>query len=173
MIVLSYGANLPGPMGPPRKSLVAALEALEAAEVRVTARSPLYRTAPVPPSGQPDFFNGVALLETELAPEALMDVCHAIERRFGRARRERWAARTLDLDVVDYHGFVTFNGWSGGRRAPEDPRALCLPHPRAHERAFVLAPLAVVAPGWRHPVFGFGAAALLARLDGTQRHARA
>ena len=153
MIVIALGANLPSPAGPPRATLEAALARLVEVEVAVVRRSSWYRTAPVPTSDQPWFVNGVAVVETARGPEALLALLLATERAFGRRRGARWAARTLDLDLIDHHGAV--------RAGPEPP---ILPHPRLGERAFVLAPLAEVAPGWRHPLSGLSAAALLARL---------
>jgi len=154
MIVVSLGANLGGPGGTARETLGSALTCLMERGVAVTARSRWYRSAPVPPSDQPDYINGAARVETDLDPWQLLHVMHDLEARFGRRRRVRWAARTLDLDLIDYHGFVTFNGWRGGRLQEPDARHLCLPHPRAHLRAFVLRPMAEIAPAWRHPVLG-------------------
>ena len=154
MILLGLGANLPHPrFGSPKATLEAALSAIEAAGVKVTARSPWFRSAPVPPSDQPWFVNGVVRLETGLEPAALMALLHGVEADFGRLRRERNEARVLDLDLLDYHGRVT-----RGEAAP------ALPHPRLAERAFVVLPLAVLAPEWCHPVTGASARELAARL---------
>jgi 2-amino-4-hydroxy-6-hydroxymethyldihydropteridine diphosphokinase len=97
--------------------------------------------------------NGVVAVETTLAPAALLEVLHAVEARFGRVRRERNAARVLDLDLLAYDERVSAEG--------ETP---ILPHPRLHERAFVLRPLAGIAPDWRHPRLGRTASALIADL---------
>jgi 2-amino-4-hydroxy-6-hydroxymethyldihydropteridine diphosphokinase len=91
------------------------------------------------------FVNGVALIRTALGPEPLLALLHRIETRLGRRRRVRWEARVIDLDLLAYEDRVL---GTGGGRAPE------LPHPRLRERAFVLLPLAEVAPGWRHPATG-------------------
>ncbi|MDA8249127.1 MAG: 2-amino-4-hydroxy-6-hydroxymethyldihydropteridine diphosphokinase [Rhodospirillales bacterium] len=162
MILVAIGANLPGARGEsPLVACRAAAEALRGLPgLRFAALSRWYATAPVPPSGQPDYINGVARLEGDADPAWLLARLHAIEAASGRVRTERNAARTLDLDVIDLNGMV--------RDAP-DP---VLPHPRAHERAFVLAPLADVAPEWVHPRLGRGVGALLAELAG-QRIARA
>jgi 2-amino-4-hydroxy-6-hydroxymethyldihydropteridine diphosphokinase len=153
-ILIGIGANLPHPVhGAPRHTCEAALAALERAGVRVVARSPWYATAPVPRSDQPDFINGVARVATALSPEALLGLMHRIEAEFGRVRGAANAARTLDLDLLAY---------GGERRA--GPTGPILPHPRLHERAFVLLPLRDVAPDWRHPASGRAVAELIAAL---------
>jgi 2-amino-4-hydroxy-6-hydroxymethyldihydropteridine diphosphokinase len=142
VILIGLGANLPSAAGGPRDTLEAALRRLEEAGARVVARSRWYRTAPVPVSDQPWFVNGVARIETSLDPLALLGLLRQIEREFGRERTVRNAARTLDLDIVDYDARV--------QNSPD----LILPHPRMQDRAFVLLPLAEIAPGWRHPAMG-------------------
>ncbi|MEE9300605.1 MAG: 2-amino-4-hydroxy-6-hydroxymethyldihydropteridine diphosphokinase, partial [Alphaproteobacteria bacterium] len=107
--------------------------------------------------------NGVARLETPLAPEALLDRMLAIERRFGRRRGRLNAARVLDLDLLDYHGRIVARDEGAGGTV------LTLPHPRMHERAFVLVPLAEVAPGWRHPLTGQGLDELIDALPTGQK----
>ncbi len=155
MILVGLGANLEHPhYGPPRETLEAALEALRRSGVVVLTRSRWYRSAPVPPSDQPWFVNAVASVETSLSPAALLATLHEIEARFGRSRRRRNEARVLDLDLLAYHDRVSAPG--------ECP---VLPHPRLAERAFVVLPLAEVAPDWRHPVSGRSAAELACRLN--------
>ncbi len=158
MILVAIGANLPGADGRPAietcRAAAARLDGLP--ELRLHALSRWFATAPVPPTpGVPDYVNGVARLgvrggSASPDPAALLAALQAIEAEFGRVRPFPDAPRTLDLDLVAMGGAV--------RDAP-DP---VLPHPRAHLRAFVLAPLVDVAPGWVHPRIGASAAALLA-----------
>ncbi len=151
MILVALGANLPSRFGPPRATLEAALARLEAVGLRVLARSPWYLTAPVPASDQPDYVNGVAAVETALDAAATLAALHAVEAEFGRVRTVPNAPRAIDLDLLAHGDAV---------RA----EAPILPHPRMHERAFVLLPLADVAPGWVHPVLRRSVAELIARL---------
>ncbi|MGG5808144.1 2-amino-4-hydroxy-6-hydroxymethyldihydropteridine diphosphokinase [Falsiroseomonas sp. CW058] len=161
MILVALGANLPGPDGRPAletcRAAAARLDGIPG--VRLRALSRWYSTAPVPAvSGVPDYVNGVALLEARRGcgapdPARLLRDLQAIETIFGRVRPYRDAPRTLDLDLV---------GIGAVRRDTPDP---VLPHPRMHARAFVLAPLCDVAPGWVHPGLGRSAAALLAEVD--------
>lgn len=158
MILIGVGSNLPSERyGSPLETCRAALAAVEAAGIAIRRRSRWYESAPVPPSGQPWFVNAVAEVETSLTPEALLAALHAIEERFGRVRRERNEARILDLDLLAYDDLVR-----GGRSGP------VLPHPRMQQRAFVLLPLAELAPNWRHPVTGARIADLIAELPADQ-----
>jgi 2-amino-4-hydroxy-6-hydroxymethyldihydropteridine diphosphokinase len=154
MILVAIGANLPGPDGAPPiatcRAAVAALDALPGLRLRGLSR--WYRTAPLPPSGQPDYINAVAHLNGTVAPETLLAALQAIEAHAGRTRGTPHAARTLDLDIIAMGSLV---------RAAPDP---ILPHPRAHQRQFVLMPLAEVAPGWVHPIIGQTGQALIAAL---------
>lgn len=162
-ILIGLGANLPGPAGTPRQTLAAALEALTAEGIRVCASSGFWTSPAWPPSDQPPYLNAVARVETAFGPEELLLRLHSLEARFGRMRGERWAARTLDLDLLA-HGRL--------HRAPAEVGDLALPHPRLAERPFVLLPLAEVAPGWCHPVLGSSVGALIASLPadhGTRR----
>ena len=153
LTLIGIGGNLDSPRwGPPRETLSAALDALAEEGVTITARSVWYRSEPVPPSDQPWFINAVAAVETELDAAGLLAVMQAIETRFGRVRSVRNAARVVDLDLLDHQG------------EQAEAAGLILPHPRLHQRRFVLEPLAEIAPGWRHPVLRKTARQLLARL---------
>jgi 2-amino-4-hydroxy-6-hydroxymethyldihydropteridine diphosphokinase len=153
MILIALGANLPtAAYGPPERALEEALRRLAVRGAATRARSRFWRTAPAPPSGQPDYVNAAARLETALAPDVLLGEMLVVERELGRERRERWGPRSIDLDLLAYHDVVL------------DSPALTLPHPRLADRAFVLLPLSDIAPGWRHPVSGLTVEALIAAL---------
>ena len=146
---IALGANLDDPQATLRRALT---ELGSLGEVRGV--SALYRTAPVGgPPGQPDYLNAAAELETKLSAPALLAALHTIEAQAGRTRSVRWEARVLDLDLIVY-----------GDQLSDDP-ALTLPHPRAWERAFVLAPLSDLAPYLAHPRSGETVADALARAD--------
>ncbi|MGQ9916532.1 MAG: 2-amino-4-hydroxy-6-hydroxymethyldihydropteridine diphosphokinase [Bryobacteraceae bacterium] len=134
---VGLGSNL----GDRRGHLRAALAEMRRAG-RLLAVSPLYETEPVGLRDQPLFLNAVARLETELAARQLLEQLLDIEAERGRARREKDGPRTLDLDLLLYGDEVIGEG------------GIAVPHPRMHLRRFVLAPLAAVAPGWRHPLLG-------------------
>ncbi len=150
--LVAIGANLPGPDGAPAiatcRRALALLDGL--CGLRLAAASRWWESEPIPPiPGAPSFVNGVARLEGSAVPEAVLAALHEIEDRFGRVRPFPNAPRTLDLDLIDAAGVLA------------DGPGLVLPHPRAHLRAFVLRPLAEVAPGWVHPRSGLGVDALI------------
>jgi 2-amino-4-hydroxy-6-hydroxymethyldihydropteridine diphosphokinase len=151
--LIAIGANLPSDVGTPRATCEAAVVAMRDAGLDVTRCSRWFESPPDPPSDQPWYVNGIVAVSTPLAPEALLAQLQAIERHFGRVRGVRNAARPLDLDIIDYNGVM--------RPGPDAP---VVPHPRMPGRAFVLLPLADVAPDWRHPATGQGVAALIAAL---------
>lgn len=152
MVLIGIGANLPSPdYGPPRATCGAALSMLERGELSISARSPWYKSAPVPVSDQPWFVNGVVRVETTLDPQALMGLLLQTEEAIGRQRGERNAARILDLDLLAY-GDLVWPGDGGGGKSGRG--SVTVPHPRMNDRAFVLLPLRDIVPGWRHPVSG-------------------
>jgi 2-amino-4-hydroxy-6-hydroxymethyldihydropteridine diphosphokinase len=147
--VLALGANL----GDPGATLQAAVRALAEREgIELTGVSPVAVTAAVGgPAGQPDYLNLVLAVETTLAPRQLLAACHAVEQAHHRTREVRWGPRTLDVDVITYADL-----------ASQDPE-LTLPHPRAHQRAFVLAPWSWLDP--RATLGGVRVARLAAQAD--------
>jgi 2-amino-4-hydroxy-6-hydroxymethyldihydropteridine diphosphokinase len=157
MIVIGVGSNLAAQgFASPLATAAAAMARLAEVGAHPIRRSRWYLTEPVPRSDQPWYVNATAVVETGLSPLALLDALLRLETLFGRRRGARNAARTLDLDLLDYDA-----------RECDMPR-LQLPHPRLHERRFVLAPLAEIAPEWRHPRLQATAAELLARLPPEQ-----
>jgi 2-amino-4-hydroxy-6-hydroxymethyldihydropteridine diphosphokinase len=157
VILIGIGSNLASPhFASPLATVAAVLAVLPAFGIGVARCSRWYLAEPVPPSAQPWYVNGVAMIETRRAPRGLLSTLLGIEAHFGRRRGLPNAARTLDLDLLDYDG-----------RRFATPR-LTLPHPRLHERRFVLVPLAEIAPTWRHPLLRQSAANLLNRLPAGQ-----
>jgi 2-amino-4-hydroxy-6-hydroxymethyldihydropteridine diphosphokinase len=150
-VVVALGSNLKGRFSSVGALLDAAVAAISAAGLGVAKRSSWWRSASWPDAGQPDYLNGVILVETMLDPHATLGVLREIEARFGRLGGVANAPRTLDLDLIAH-----------GRTVLSD-EALTLPHPRGAERLFVMGPLAEIAPGWVHPVLGLRAEALAAR----------
>lgn len=123
--------------------------------ITVKVRSRWYQTAPVGPP-QPDYLNGCAILAVQLSPEELLETLLRIERQFGRVRLEHWGSRTLDLDLLLFDQLIL--------KSP----TLQIPHPRMTERAFVLMPLAEIAPHWVEPVSGMAIAQLLEQLNSAE-----
>lgn len=152
--LIALGTNLPFNGVGGAELLAQAVEALAKDGLPASARSSVWESEAWPPgSAQPNYFNAVIAIEAgALAPAPLFERLRAVEVAFGRVRRERWGARTLDLDLLSLEGAVGEFG------------AVTLPHPRLHERAFVLAPLAEVAPDWVHPALGWNPGELVERL---------
>ncbi|GAB4127742.1 MAG: 2-amino-4-hydroxy-6-hydroxymethyldihydropteridine diphosphokinase [Sideroxydans sp.] len=142
---IGLGSNLAQPVAQVERAL-AALDTLP--DIRLVARSSLYRSAPLGYADQPDFINAVAQVESGLSARALLDALLQLERRFGRTREFRNAPRTLDLDLLLYDDLVH-----------HEP-GLTVPHPEMHRRAFVLQPLLEIAPDCVIPGWGRAATAL-------------
>ncbi|MGL4313393.1 MAG: 2-amino-4-hydroxy-6-hydroxymethyldihydropteridine diphosphokinase [Sphingomonas sp.] len=149
LYAIALGSNRRGRHGRPADEVRAALDALGG----VKAVSRLIETAPVGPSSR-RFINAVAIIASDETPDALLGRAKAIERHFGRRAGRPWGARVIDIDIIL---------WSGG--AWSSP-GLTVPHPAFRDRAFVLRPLADVAPGWRDPLTGLTVRQLAYRLQG-------
>lgn len=168
--LVALGSNLPARGEPPAGIVTAALGALGALGA-VRARSRLWRSPAWPPGGPP-YVNAAAWVDTALAPEDALAMLHDIEAAWGRERRQRWGARTLDLDLLAMGDLVrpdaaTQGAWAAlplGAQGQRAPAGLILPHPRLQDRGFVLRPLAEVAPGWRHPLRDLSVREMLAVL---------
>lgn len=172
MYLIALGANLPSAAGSPCETLEAALEALRAMGITIVRRSSWYRTPAFPAGSGPDYVNGVAEIETPLGPAGVLAALHSVEQDLGRCRSERWEARACDLDLLASDDRIlpdveTVGGWMAlppDQQLWQVPPGLILPHPRLHERGFVLAPLNDVAPDWVHPLLGLSARLMLAAL---------
>jgi 2-amino-4-hydroxy-6-hydroxymethyldihydropteridine diphosphokinase len=150
-VLVALGSSLKGDFESSSDLLDAALDAFPGLGLILKRHSRWWRSASWPDSALPDYMNGLAIVETTLGPCETLSRLHALEVRFGRVRDGRNGPRTLDLDLIA-HG-----------RTVLEAGDLILPHPRAAERLFVMGPLAEIAPGWRHPVSGLTAKALIAR----------
>jgi 2-amino-4-hydroxy-6-hydroxymethyldihydropteridine diphosphokinase len=159
-ILIAFGANLPTEeYGAPAQTLKAALQRLsQDGDVLIDQVSSFYETAPVPISDQPWYVNGVARISTKLSAHDLLERLHEVEAEFGRVRRERNAARVIDLDLIAF-----------GRDLVREEGGIQVPHPRMAERAFVLLPLRDVAAGWVHPVLDRTVEDLIADLPADQQ----
>lgn len=147
-IVVALGGNLAGDFKSSEALLEAALAQFPQAGLPVLTRSRWWRSAAWPDPAENEYRNGIAIVEVNAPPEAVLEALFTIERSFGRIRGAPNAPRMLDLDLIAY-----------GRRVIDRP-GLTLPHPRAHERRFVMGPLAEIASAWRHPVSRRSAAEL-------------
>jgi 2-amino-4-hydroxy-6-hydroxymethyldihydropteridine diphosphokinase len=171
-VLICLGGNQESAAGQPAQTLVSALLNMPLEGLKIRAISRFYRTPSFPDNSAPDFVNAAVLVETLLSSPETLDALHRIEQRFGRRRDQRWGQRTLDLDLIAVGQDVlpdqaTFDSWRGLSQAQQvqvAPEQLILPHPRLHDRAFVLIPLADIAPDWVHPVLGQSVAAMCARL---------
>jgi len=166
MIIIALGCNLAGNFGAPKDALLKAVNELAASGIKIVGMSSIYITQAHAYKKQPDYYNAIVTVATPLPADALLQVLKRIEAQAGRSKCKRgsppflqWMPRPLDMDIVSYKGIV--QNWRAGR--PKERQRVILPHPRAHERAFVLRPLEDAAPHWHHPVFGVTPAQLLKR----------
>lgn len=147
----------------------AAIVSMADAGVAIRGESRLFRSPAFPAGAGDDYVNAVIAAQSAAPSEAVLQTLHTIEARFGRQRRTRWGSRTLDLDILNHDDRVapdlaTYTAWRDApleRQQEKAPDRLILPHPRLQDRAFVLVPLADVAPNWRHPVSGLSVAQML------------
>ena len=160
MILIGLGSNMAGPWGGPQETVERALASLSKPPLKLVKASTLIETTPFGRQDQSNYVNAVARIETGLKPVELLKALREIEKQAGRERRERWSERTLDLDILDYNGEIMEAG-----AVQSTDAELVLPHPAIAEREFVLAPVAEIAPRWKHPVTGLTAARMLVSLD--------
>ncbi|MGO4909214.1 2-amino-4-hydroxy-6-hydroxymethyldihydropteridine diphosphokinase [Pseudorhodobacter sp. W20_MBD10_FR17] len=168
LILVALGANLPSDVTSDRRSsaetLRAALDDLVGQGLSLVAESRFYRTPCFPKGAGPDYVNAAAVfgMGQSRSPEDILALLHHVEAQHGRTRQGRWASRTLDIDLLAVDDIVapdaqTHQFWRDlplSEQLTRTPDQLILPHPRLSERAFVLVPLADVAPDWRHPILG-------------------
>lgn len=174
---VALGSNLETATRTSLEVVIKALELFAGAEIRITKQSQWYSAPAFPAGSGSEYVNGVVEIESCLQPNAILAALHNIESELGRTRPKRWASRVIDLDLLAYGAEIapnpaTFTHW---QRLPlveqlqAAPEGLILPHPRLQDRAFVLKPLAEIAPAWQHPVLGKSANALLAELPAEAR----
>ncbi len=171
VIYIGVGGNLPATSGEkPEATLRQAIKRLPEIGLTVDRVSPFYRSAPVPVSDQPWYVNGVAAASGSISPAEILTGLHEIERTLGRTRRIQWEARIVDLDLLAVGSTILGGeeGLSGKEGLSGEKGPLILPHPRMHQRAFVLLPLFDLVPDWRHPLTGAPISDLIAALDPSQ-----
>ncbi len=174
---VALGGNIPSHIGPPIQTLKGAIERLSADGIETAAVSRFYCTACFPAGAGPDFVNAAARVRFAGTPADLLGRLHGLEAQLGRERLQRWGQRTLDLDLVaagervlpDRQIYAFWRNLPPEQQAATAPRDLILPHPRLQDRAFVLVPLADIAPDWRHPVLGRTVSEMLADLPEAQK----
>jgi len=176
---IALGANTTIATQSLQEALNEALRRLDRPDCRLQRTSRLFHTPCFPVGAGSDCVNAVAVYETTLAPRDLLSRMHEIETAMGRERVQRWASRTMDLDLLTYGDAVlpdpaTFCLWRDlavDQRVLRAPDVLITPHPRLHERAFVLIPMADIAPEWRHPVSGLSVTQMVDALPEADRRA--
>lgn len=178
-MLVALGANLESAYGGPEQTVRRAIVRIGQTCGTVEAVSGLYDTPCFPVGAGPDFVNAALRLRSTLTPAQLLAQLHALEAEMGRVRKQRWAGRSLDLDLLacgqmilpDATAQQYWQNLTPERQRIDAPAELILPHPRMQDRAFVLVPLAEVAGAWRHPLSGLSAAQMLARLEPAERSA--
>jgi len=175
IVLVAIGGNATSIKGTPLETVLSALAALENRFGGLHS-SRLYQTPAFPAGSGPDFVNAVGLLRTDFPAPQVLDILHSIEADHGRTRETRWGQRTLDLDLIAYDTQVlpdltTYKQWQTlpiEAQKTIAPTTLVLPHPRVQDRAFVLVPLADVAPQWRHPVLNLTVTDMIKALPAAQ-----
>ncbi|MFY9211083.1 MAG: 2-amino-4-hydroxy-6-hydroxymethyldihydropteridine diphosphokinase [Aestuariivita sp.] len=160
--LVALGANLPEPTGDPASNLRRALQEMASEDLVIRSVSRFFATPCFPAGAGPDYVNAAAVVQSDLKPDEILARLHRIEERMGRNRETRWGMRTLDLDLIAMGDSIlpdraTQGAWVDLDQTDQQLRApdqLILPHPRLADRAFVLVPLADIAPDWVHPVTG-------------------
>jgi 2-amino-4-hydroxy-6-hydroxymethyldihydropteridine diphosphokinase len=161
-VLIAFGSNVSDDQEDSMAVILNSIELLVNNSIKKPDISQFYKTPAFPVGAGPDFINCVLAAETQLAPDELLSMFHEIEAILGRKREKRWGQRVIDIDLLNYENFVkpsddVVNTWINMALTDQmerTPEHLILPHPRIQDRAFVLVPMADVAPEWRHPVLG-------------------
>lgn len=177
--LIAMGANVSQEGQEPSSALDKAVAALQARGIRIEKASSRYATPCFPPGAGPDFVNAALSVSTDLSPAALLERLHEIEAEMGRERTLRWGPRVIDLDLIAagdavYPDASTWAKWaelSPELQTERAPSGLILPHPRLQDRAFVLVPVAEIAPDWVHPILNRSARELRDALPDAERTA--
>ena len=177
MILVAIGGNVTSFSGRPEQTITHSIVDIYQRIGSPIGVSRLYRTPAFPTGSGPDFVNAAVAVRSDKSPDEILAILHDIEADHGRERKERWGARTLDLDLIAVGEKVlpdreTYDRWrllDADQQRTQSPNQLILPHPRMQDRAFVLVPLADVAPDWRHPILGKSVAEMLSDLPPSAR----
>ena len=153
MILIAFGANLNSHVGSRIVTIKCAVNDLKSRGIYFIKSSRFYETEPVPPSNYPNYINSVSIIETQLNPYELLDTLHDIEGIYGRERSFRNSPRTLDIDLLSFNNSIIKN------------RKIEIPHPRLHERGFIMIPLQEVAKDWKHPILNVSIRDLINNLE--------
>lgn len=172
-VVIALGANQPSPAGRPDQTILAAVAALSEKNISIQCVSRIFSTPAFPAGSGPDYANAAISGTTIATAQELLNILHKTEADFCRFRNDRWQARTLDIDLIAFEDAIRPNTqvlrqWMDMPLEDQvrlTPEELILPHPRLQDRAFVLVPMAEVAPSWRHPLTGKSVTEMLAALD--------
>ncbi len=171
--LIGLGSNLEWGSLNPVDIITSSIQCLKDYSISVKKISRFFRTAAFPVGSGPDYVNAAIMIRTKLFPQEILAILHEVEQQNARLRETRWAARTLDLDLLSYGTSIIpnseeFKYWFDlplHRQMKETPDKLILPHPRLHQRLFVLGPLMDIALDWVHPVLGLSVAELYAQLS--------